>query len=218
VLDSIVESCYSIDCIALIEERHHLWTRQLELHCNVLCFVRYGLLVHLMKTDYNAYIAAASFLSPHRLDRMDLPNVQDVEFFSATTGEDDGDKKVFLGGTTSPSSVVVDDEMRRSLVEDCRLEDTIFMVNVLDRILLRIFRHFVTVHTGGVTSPAPGNRGLLEHRWTYMLCASAHEQHEMVKKSLKDLITPVLYPSYRVFVSGIVPNKFTCRFTCHVGL
>jgi hypothetical protein len=53
-------------------------SRVLQLRRRAMEFQRYEMLVALMKNDYDAYVATASFLSPSRIPRMQLPNVQDV--------------------------------------------------------------------------------------------------------------------------------------------
>lgn len=152
---------------------------------------RYQLLTKLMKKDYSAYVATASFLSPSRIDRNDLPNVQDVPFND-------------IMPSMSKNNDVSDD-----LVEDCTLDTKTFNDSILDQILLKIFRNLVEKNTNGVTSSKDGIDGLLEQGRTFMLQPNQtpEAQHKMVKDTLGGLMTPVLPPFYRIFMAGIVPKK-----------
>jgi hypothetical protein len=156
-------------------------------------FQRYEKLAKLMRKDYDAYVATASFLSPSRIARRNLPNVQDVPF----------DKDY-----VSPKGLSEDGV---PLVADCELEDMQYQDSVLDKILLKIFRDLVAKNTGGVTSPKEGIIGLLEQGRTFMLQPgqTPEAQHKMVYDTLGGLMTPVLPPFYRIFMSGIVPKLGT---------
>ncbi len=162
-------------------------------------FARYQLLTKLMIQDYEAYVATASFLSPSRIPRMDLPNVQEVPF--TTQNEENVSKK----------DVVMDDKTGMTLVQDCELEDMVYKESLLDQILLRIFRNLVVKYTDGVgVSDKPSIEGLLEQGRKYMLKPdqTPEAQHTMVKNTLGGLMTPVLPPFYRIFMTGIVPSNF----------
>jgi len=152
------------------------------------------LLAKLMRDDYDAYIATASFLSPSRIPRMQLPNVQDVPY----------DKK------REPKYAGVD-EKGLPLVADCELESVEFNGSILDKILLSIFRKLVAQNTGGLTSEKAGIKGLCEQGRTFMLQPNQtpEAQHKMVYDTLGGLMTPVLPPFYRIFMSGIVPKLGT---------
>ncbi len=154
---------------------------------------RYHLLVKLMKKDYSAYVATAAFLSPSRIPRLNLPNVQDVPF---------NDIQPSMASSSSSSSNP--DE----LVQDCTLEDKKFDDSILDKILLKIFRNLVEKNTNGVASSKEGIDGLLEQGRTFMLQPNQtpEAQHKMVYDTLGGLMTPVLPPFYRIFMSGIVPK------------
>ena len=117
-----------------------------------LQFQRYQGLVQLLQSDYDAYVATASFLSPSRIARNELPNVQDVPY----------DKNY---GTRR--DIVEDDGI--PLVADCELEDMRYQENILDKVLLAIFRRLVTKHTGGITSEKKSIQGLLEQGRSFML-------------------------------------------------
>ena len=150
---------------------------------------RYHLLTKLMKKDYSSYVTTATFLSPSRIDRLDLPNVQDVPF---------NDIVPSMASSTSDDA----------LVDNCTLDDKKFNDSILDKILLKLFRDLVTQNTNGVTSDKPGIEGLLEQGRNYMLQPNqtAEAQHTMVKNTLGGLMTPVLPPFYRIFMSGIIPK------------
>jgi len=156
---------------------------------SALEFGRYHLLTKLMKKDYEAYVATASFLSPTRIDRLDLPNIQDVPFNDIKPSMKNGEE----------------------LVDDCTLEEMKFNDSILDTILLKIFRGLVEKNTGGVSSSKKGIDGLLDQGRTFMLQPdqTAEAQHKMVSDTLGGLMTPVLPPFYRIFMSGIVPKLGT---------
>ncbi len=102
-------------------------------------------------------------------------------------------------------------ENDQELVDDCTLEDKRFNDSLLDKLLLKIFRDLVEKNTNGVTSTKDGIDGLLEQGRTYMLQPNqtAEAQHKMVSDTLGGLMTPVLPPFYRIFMSGIVPKLGT---------
>lgn len=155
-------------------------------------FGRYQLLVKLMKHDYDAYVATAAFLSPSRIPRLDLPNVQDVPL-----------------NDIKPS--MRQSDVNGALVDDCILENKTFQESPLDKLLLKIFRELVEKNTGGISSPKEGIEGLLDQGRTFMLKdgQTPEAQHKMVSDTLGGLMTPVLPPFYRIFMSGIVPNLGT---------
>lgn len=169
-------------------------SREIDLRRRALQFQRYQGLVQLLQSDYDAYVATASFLSPSRIARNELPNVQDVPY----------DKNY---GTRR--DIVEDDGI--PLVADCELEDMRYQENILDKALLAIFRRLVTKHTGGITSEKKSIQGLLEQGRSFMLQEgqTPEAQHKMVSDTLKSLMTPVLPPFYRIFMSGIVPKLGT---------
>ena len=165
-------------------------------------FQRYSLLTKLLQDDSQAYVATASFLSPSRIPRADLPNVQDVPYLTTNSEEQEATE------TTTQTALVDDNGV--ALVADCELDTVTYQDSWLDQLLLNIFRNLVTKHTGGVTSDKPGIEGLLEQGRTFMLQPgqTPEAQHEMVSNTLGSLMTPVLPPFYRIFMSGIVPKKF----------
>ena len=166
-----------------------LLVESLQLKKSALEFGRYQLLLKLMKKDYKSYLATASFLSPSRIDRLDLPNVQDVPFEDIPPSMKDG----------------------KDLVEDCTLDTKVFNDSILDVILLKIFRSLVEKNTDGVCSEKKGIEGLLEQGRMFMLQPgmTADKQHKMVYDTLGGLMTPILPPFYRIFMSGIIPKLGT---------
>ena len=195
--EDIVKLCDAIEETAKSSEDSLFVTRVLNLRRRALEFQRYELLVSLMKTDYDAYVATASFLSPSRIARMQLPNIQDVPY---------NDPKISFA-TAKP----VLDEEGQPLVADCDLKDKEFNDSPLDKLLLKIFRGLVEKNTGGIKSDKPGIDGLLEQGRTFMLQEgqTPEAQHKMVYDTLGGLMTPVLPPFYRIFMSGIVPKLGT---------
>eukprot|EP00607_Mallomonas_marina_P010761 CAMPEP_0182422126 /NCGR_PEP_ID=MMETSP1167-20130531/7723_1 /TAXON_ID=2988 /ORGANISM="Mallomonas Sp, Strain CCMP3275" /LENGTH=276 /DNA_ID=CAMNT_0024599905 /DNA_START=536 /DNA_END=1366 /DNA_ORIENTATION=- len=94
------------------------------------------------------------------------------------------------------------------VIADCALPNATFSESPLDFVLLAIFRGLVQREIGW-TSPTKGIRGLLEEGRHYMLSSegTAENQHEFVKRTLAGLMTPVLPPFYRMFMSGLVPSR-----------
>jgi hypothetical protein len=145
-----------------------------------------------MLQDYEAYVATASFLSPSRIPRNQLPNIQDVPY----------------DANREPTQQVTGSSEGVPLVGDCDLDNVEYKESVLDVLLLSIFRKLVSENTAGVTSEKEGILGLLEQGRKFMLQPNqmAEAQHEMVYKTLGGLMTPVLPPFYRIFMSGIIPK------------
>jgi hypothetical protein len=172
-------------------DNFHL-TEAIQLRRNSLEFRRYEILVKLMKQDYDAYITTASFLSPNRIPRNKLPNVQDIPM----NKEEELKQQKLLSDDGLP------------LVPDCNLQNVAYNESPLDKLLLSIFRKLVTKNTGGVSSDKIGINGLLEQGRKYMLQPdqTPEAQHTMVQTTLGDLMTPVLPPFYRIFMSGILPK------------
>uniref|UniRef100_A0A7S3P4L4 Beta-carotene isomerase D27-like C-terminal domain-containing protein n=1 Tax=Amphora coffeiformis TaxID=265554 RepID=A0A7S3P4L4_9STRA len=189
----VVETCDTLDALSINQDLV-VTGKTLEMRRRALEFKRYELLAKIMRDDYDAYVATASFLSPSRIPRMQLPNVQDVPY----------DKE------REPKDAGVDQE-GVPLVADCGLESVDFKGNILDKTLLSIFRKLVAQNTGGVTSEKAGIQGLCEQGRTFMLQPNQtpEAQHKMVYDTLGDLMTPVLPPFYRIFMSGIVPKLGT---------
>mmetsp|Transcript_20900 Transcript_20900/g.27003 ORF Transcript_20900/g.27003 Transcript_20900/m.27003 type:complete len:481 (-) Transcript_20900:89-1531(-) len=171
----------------------------LNLRQRALEFKRYTMLAKFLQQDYDSYVATASFLSPSRIPRSELPNVQDVPY----------DKKLAEAMMKAEKDASSLDKNGRPLVSDCTLDDMQYKDSPLDKLLLGIFRKLVTKHTNGVTSPKAGIEGLLEQGRSFMLQPgqTPEAQHKMVYNTLKSLMTPVLPPFYRIFMTGIVPKE-----------
>lgn len=199
--EEIVGVC---DELETLQPNQELWTSQgLQLRRQALEFKRYELLVKLLRKDYEAYVTTASFLSPSRIPRRLLPNVQDIPY----------DKE------REPSAAAGVDKDGVVLVADCELDTVEFKGSLLDKLLLSIFRKLVEKNTGGVKSDTPGLLGLLEQGRTFMLQPgqTADAQHKMVRDTLGGLMTPVLPPFYRIFMAGIVPSLGTSADGKQIG-
>lgn len=185
----IVLLCDELDALETNDDL--LVSRLLGLRRRALAFRRYEMLAKLMRKDYSGYVATASFLSPSKIPRDQLPNVQDVKI----------DK-----GASKPSSLK--GELGEPLVADCQLEDMTYKDTWLDKLVLSIFRKLVEKNTGGVTSEKEGILGLLDQGRTFMLQPgqTPEAQHKMVYDTLRGLMTPFLPPFYRIFMSGIIPK------------
>lgn len=197
----IIQVCDELDQLLLEQEERKsedqkagMPSLNLTLRKRALKFKRYELLAKLMRQDFASYVATAAFLSPSRIPRLELPNVQDVPY-----------EKAALKAAT------MTDENGVLLVADCELENMKYQESVLDKILLSVFRKLVTKNTGGVTSDKDGILGLLEQGRSFMLQSNQtpEAQHKMVYDTLGGLMTPLLPPFYRIFMSGIVPKLGT---------
>jgi len=213
-VEDVVLACDAVDgsagvTVALGEDDPFV-NRYLSLRQKCHQFGRYQLLVKLLKSDYDAYVKTAEFLSPSRIPRSELPNVQDVTYIASKNNFEEepisNAKKSAVGEDGIP------------LVPDCELETMSYNDSPLDKILLSIFRNLVTQHTGGIQSDIRGIKGLLAQGREYMTMELPEgvtyqdhtvAQHTMVKNTLGGLMTPVLPPFYRIFMSGIVPNLGT---------
>ena len=183
--EDIVKICDEIDAISTTTSSS-LRTKALEAR-------RYEYLAKLMQNDYDAYVATASFLSPGRIPRLQLPNLQDVVIDKNAVPQN-------YEAAAEDGSV--------QLVDDCDLKPMKYKENLLDVVLLAIFRKLVVKNTNGVSSDKKGIDGLLEQGRTFMLQPgqTPEAQHKMVSDTLAGLMTPVLPPFYRIFMSGIVPE------------
>ena len=149
----IAAICDDIDAISNAND-DNLFMEKLRAKEKCLRFTRRTMLANLMKEDYETYVTTAEFLSPGRIPRSELPNVQDVK---VTDGS--------LSKTT-----IFDEETGLSLVADCELENKVFKESLLDKTLLKIFRDLVVKETNGVgISDKPGIEGLLEQGRKFML-------------------------------------------------
>ena len=190
----IAAICDEIDEVSVSSD-DGLLVQNLKIRSKCLKWSRRTMLAKLMREDYDVYVTTAEFLSPNRIPRSELPNVQDVRV-----------------NDVAPAKQLIDKETGLSLVPDCELDNKSFDDSLLDKILLKIFRNLVVKETNGVgVSDKPGIEGLLEQGRKYMLMPgqNAENQHKMVYNVLKSLMTPVLPPFYRIFMSGIVPKLGT---------
>jgi beta-carotene isomerase len=193
--EDIVKICYTLEETSPVQRL--FVSRELELRRRALEIQRYEWLAKLLKSDYDAYVATAGFLSPSRIPRLCLPNVQDVPI----------DKNA--AGVLPAKPGLSEDGL--ALVADCELEDMVFQDSPLDKLLMSIFRKLVVKNTGGVTGEREGMLGLVDQARTFMLQPGQTPEvlHKMVRDCLGDLMTPVLPPFYRVFMAGIVPKLGT---------
>ena len=186
----VVKVCDELDILDESKSTLFVSSNSIRLRRRALEFQRYELLSKLLQKDYKAYVATASFLSPSRIPRRQLPNIQDVPY----------------NKDAEPVKLILDDD-GTPLVPDCELEATAYQDSILDKLLLKIFRNLVEKNTGGIQSSKAGIDGLLEQGRTFMLQPgqTPEAQHMMVYDTLGGLMTPVLPPFYRIFMSGIVP-------------
>lgn len=150
----------------------------------ILDFTRRRVLVDMLSTDRNEYIESVRFLGP-RIPRADLPNVQDIPI------------------SCSATSMLASD-----VLADCTLPNQTYPESILDTILLSIFRGLVQKEIKW-KSDTPGIPGLLDEGRHFMLSANgtAENQHTFVRNTLAGLMTPILPPFYRIFMSGIIPSR-----------
>jgi hypothetical protein len=132
-----------------------------------------------------------SFLGA-RIPRIDLPNVQDIPLLNEQS----------LSASDLISSQIID------YLPDCSLPNITFSESPLDVLLLSIFRGIVQKETGW-KSGIKGIKGLLEEGKHFMLSinGTAENQHQFVRNTLSQLMTPFLPPFYRIFMSGIIPSE-----------
>ena len=161
------------------------------------------------------------------MDRNELPNAQDVPGTPPSSGsaldsyraagDDDAALDAALAAAIAavplPAARARDDG---ALVADCALPNVTFAESPLDALLLSLFRRFVAEGTGyDNTREAPrGILGLLAQGREYMLRpgVDADAQHEMVRETLRKLVTPALPPFYRWFMGGVVPAPFAAAW------
>jgi hypothetical protein len=162
-------------------------------------------LERLLQRDRPAYLETVSFLGA-RLPRASLPNRQG---FAVRTAD---------GATALQQAVPLDRKLQAKpsttwqsddaqLVPDCALANSTVAPSPLDVVLLALFRSKVQTETGA-KSPTPGLKGLLDEGRTYMLKPgiTPADQQQMVINTLGWLMTPLLPPFYRIFMSGLVPS------------
>ena len=230
----VVSACDAIDDAMMMGQSSSSssslpFANRISLRRRVHEYGRYRLLVGMMKANYEAYVKTSEFLCPNRISRMDLPNVQDVRYRAKTNDAEESSTSSSLASMAIDGDWVVgggsgdkerqdggDDDDGTSLVPDCELENLAYDDNPLDRALLYVFRNLVSDYTQlGTKREISGIRGLLAQGREYMTmelpegttyAEHAERQHDMVKTTLGKLMTPILPPFYRIFMSGIVPN------------
>ena len=198
IAKDVAAVCDDLDKLCYETKQGELFMEKFGVHEKALRLARRNMLAKLMREDYEGYVATAEFLSPGRIPRSELPNVQGI-------GITNGDLQV-------QATRLLDEDTGLDLVADCELEDMKFNDSLLDKILLKIFRELVVKESNSVAvSDKAGIDGLLEQGRKYMLMPdqTAEAQHQMVYNVLKGLMTPVLPPFYRIFMSGIVPKLGT---------
>lgn len=158
----------------------------------ILKLSRRNMLVQLLKRNREEYVEVTTKFTL-RIPRNEFPNVQEIPMPQPKAN-------------TLPAfqEARIDSY---SLISDCALPNVTFVESILDRFLIDIFRRFVQEEIK-YKSTTPGIRGLLEEGRHYMLSAEGtpENQHTFVKKVLGRLLTPVLPPFYRIFMSGIIPS------------
>ena len=159
---------------------------------------RSQLLVDLLKSDRAAYIETATFLP---IPRRELPNRQDIPLRACDTAPRRADalpETVLIGGLTADG-----------LVPDSPLADKAMGENGLEAAILELTRDIYSKETGVSRSDEKGIRGLIDEMRRFMLSsrgASPAAQQEVLIRTLRVLMTPVLPPFYRIFMGGKVPT------------
>jgi len=165
----------------------------------ILKLSRQSLLTKLLEKDRKLYLDTVSQLGS-RIPRSELPNRQEISVYSINSN--DHNPLNIITTTIDPSTTTI-------TIADCKLPNQTFTDNVLDKMLLHLFRNFVQDEIKFV-SPQTGILGLLEEGRHYMLSPQGRDpenQQRYVRKVLDRLLTPFLPPLYRVVMSGIVPCK-----------
>mmetsp|Transcript_5699 Transcript_5699/g.13170 ORF Transcript_5699/g.13170 Transcript_5699/m.13170 type:complete len:413 (-) Transcript_5699:93-1331(-) len=167
-----------------------------------LLWQRKAMMSLLLQHDYSAYVQAATALGG-LIDRKDLPNVQDVPFPGLEAADRKKPQRVdrsLVGGEEGQGE--------GGLIPDCTLPEVSFSESPLDKGLLFVFRNLVSKGTG-YSSKKEGISGLLEEGREFMLRPgqTAEAQHKMVYDTLAGLMTPVMPPIYKTFMSGILGGK-----------
>lgn len=159
---------------------------------------RYQLLARLMRSDYDAYVATASFLSPGLISREDLPNIQDVPYLYAAERP---------ANDTEP--LALRDDFGQPLVPDCTVPAKEMGENPGEVLLLEITRNIYADETNQPRNKAKGILGLVEEMRLFMLSprgSDPAEQQRVLLNTLYKLMTPVLPPFYRIFMAWRVPS------------
>ena len=157
------------------------------------------LLADLLRADRTQYLETVSFLP---IPRQELPNLQDVPIRAC-------DPQRSRPAAASSAETELDDAMAPALVADCAWPDVPMGENALEGAILEVTRDIYSAETGVARVTESGIRGLLEEMRRFMLSPSGvtpAAQQEVLLRTLRVLMTPVLPPFYRVFMGGIVPR------------
>lgn len=162
----------------------------------ILRYKRSLILESMLRANRTEYLAVGSFMV-NRIPRDEYPNLQGIPLPARSD-----DRSI----QSAVSHEINGDE---SLVDDCALSPQAYRESLLDRLLLFVFRRLVQKEIG-FRSDKPGIQGLLEEGRHYKLSEEGRaddsaNQHRFVRRVLASLLTPVLPPFYRIFMSGIVP-------------
>ena len=168
---------------------------------------RYGLLVELLRADRASYVDVAGWL--HRVEGVDRSQLPNLERVPVADGGDEGlaaAPGAAPGGSSSESESASDE----GLVGDCVVANATFVETPVDAFLLAFTRDRYAVHSPGrvFRSSRGGVLGLLDEMRVLMFdgAGDAATQSRVVVQVLKDLMTPVLPPFYRLFMGGLVPS------------
>ena len=184
----------------------------------VLRRIRSWQLDELLRTDYEAYIATASFLGAN-IPRKELPNVQHIPYPSVaavtvaavvattTTTEKQGNENAEALPSTRPPEY---DRDGLELVPDCIIPETPVQENWPEAVLLYVTRNIYANITGTPRrKDLPGIPGLVEEMRTYMLSPQGshpQQQQQVLLHTLLVLMTPILPPFYRIFMGWKIPS------------
>ena len=161
---------------------------------------RSQLLTDLLKQDRAAYVETVSFLN---IPRRELPNRQDIPLRACDPAPRP------LAKESQRIDALVDGLDAEGLVPDCVLDEKPMGENALESVLLDVTRGIYATETGIAQTPERGIRGLVDEMRRYMLSpqgAAPSAQQEVLIRTLRTLMTPVLPPFYRIFMGGIVPS------------
>jgi len=158
----------------------------------------------LLRTDPEAYVATATFLSSS-IPRSELPNVQDVPHPESGILRRSQEEKKLLQVAEARTA-----EEKDSLVADCTVPDKELRENPFETLLLTVTRNIYADITGTERrKDIKGIPGLVEEMRTYMLSPEGMDsknQQDDLLATLLVLMTPVLPPFYRIFMGWRVPS------------
>lgn len=193
----LVDVCDRLDALCILVGAASSVNKGYFIQEVILRYKRSLILESMLKANRTEYLAVGSFMV-NRIPRDEYPNLQGIPLPA---------RSVDRSTQGAVSSEINGDE---SLVDDCELTPQAYRESLLDRSLLFVFRRLVQREIG-FRSDKPGIQGLLEEGRHYKLSEEGRaddsiNQHRFVRKVLSSLLTPVLPPFYRIFMSGIVPS------------